>query len=212
MISCPYCSSIDQRKKGFSERTGLQRYQCLGCRRQYTTATIPKPKRDEKPHFILCPECGKETTNPKFCSSSCFASYTNRVNPRRKRKPKFCKICGVQIFPKQGSGQTLCESCRGFNVDWSKRTVADIQKSAKYQISAALRDVARRSFKQSGRPRVCQNCGYDTHVEICHIRAIQDFPDDTPVSVVSGIDNLVALCPNCHWEFDVTCWGGKLFR
>ncbi len=55
---------------------------------------------------------------------------------------------------------------------------------------------------QSNRPRVCHNCGYDKHVEICHIRAIGDFPDETPVSVVSGIENLVALCPNCHWEFD----------
>jgi hypothetical protein len=49
---------------------------------------------------------------------------------------------------------------------------------------------------------VCKNCGYDRHVEICHIRPINSFPEDTPVAVVNDLSNLVALCPNCHWEFD----------
>jgi hypothetical protein len=208
MISCPYCSSIHNRKKGFSERTGLQRYECRGCGRNYTTATVPKSKRGEKskhrekPLIILCPECGKETTNPKFCSSSCAAARNNRLYPKRAKSTVTCKRCGRE-FIRKGRERRICSNCkRERYVDWSQRNLSDIQKAAKYQVSAALRNIARQIFRNSGRPRICQNCGYSKHVEICHIRAIHDFPDNTPVSIVSGIDNLVALCPNCHWEFD----------
>lgn len=62
--------------------------------------------------------------------------------------------------------------------------------------------MARQTYTKSNLPRVCRNCGYDKHVEICHIRAINTFPDDTPISVVNDLANLVALCPNCHWELD----------
>ena len=44
--------------------------------------------------------------------------------------------------------------------------------------------------------------GYDKHYEVCHIKAVSDFSEDTPITVINHIDNLVALCPNHHWEFD----------
>ena len=48
----------------------------------------------------------------------------------------------------------------------------------------------------------CANCGYDKHVELAHIKAVADFDDDTLLSVVNSPDNVLSLCPNCHWEFD----------
>lgn len=48
----------------------------------------------------------------------------------------------------------------------------------------------------------CVNCDYFKHAEVCHIKSIQDFVKDTPISVINSLENLVALCPNCHWEFD----------
>jgi predicted restriction endonuclease len=53
----------------------------------------------------------------------------------------------------------------------------------------------------------CPYCNATEHqkkdgISICHVRAINTFADDTPVAVVSGVNNLIALCPNCHWEFD----------
>jgi len=50
-------------------------------------------------------------------------------------------------------------------------------------------------------PKVCK-CGYNTHVEVCHIKPINSFSDDTLMGVVNSKDNLVYLCPNCHWELD----------
>lgn len=52
------------------------------------------------------------------------------------------------------------------------------------------------------RTRVCRTCGYDKFVQCCHIKAVAKFPRDTLVAVVNHPENLVLLCPNCHWEFD----------
>ena len=54
----------------------------------------------------------------------------------------------------------------------------------------------------SKRIQKCYNCGYDKHVETCHIKNISKFPLDTKISIVNHPDNLILLCPNCHWEFD----------
>jgi len=37
---------------------------------------------------------------------------------------------------------------------------------------------------------------------VCHIKAVSDFDENTPIVIINSIDNLMALCPNCHWEFD----------
>ncbi len=50
--------------------------------------------------------------------------------------------------------------------------------------------------------RVCAHCGYDKHVEICHIKAVKDFPNTSTIGDINKEDNLILLCPNCHWEFD----------
>ncbi|MBI2976429.1 MAG: HNH endonuclease, partial [Chloroflexi bacterium] len=71
-----------------------------------------------------------------------------------------------------------------------------------YQANAWIRKLARRAYYNSGKPQSCFRCGYSLHLEVCHIRPIQDFSEDTPMSVVNSLDNLVALCPNCHWELD----------
>jgi hypothetical protein len=80
--------------------------------------------------------------------------------------------------------------------------LSEIQHSAKYQISAQVRQRARYTYRNSERPKYCVNCGYNKHYEVCHIRAINDFPLDATIATVNDLSNLVALCPNCHWEFD----------
>ncbi|MEO8392532.1 MAG: HNH endonuclease [Chloroflexota bacterium] len=83
-----------------------------------------------------------------------------------------------------------------------ERTLGDIHRAAKYQVSAHLRTIARSEYTKANLPRVCANCGYAKHVEICHVKAINSFSEETPVAVINDLTNLVALCPNCHWELD----------
>jgi hypothetical protein len=50
--------------------------------------------------------------------------------------------------------------------------------------------------------RKCQICNYDKHVQMCHKKSIGSFTLDTLVSVINDPNNLIMLCPNCHWELD----------
>lgn len=67
-------------------------------------------------------------------------------------------------------------------------------------IHSRIRNSARRVAKAI--EDKCANCGYDKHVEVCHIKAISSFDDDCLVREVNDINNLIKFCRNCHWEFD----------
>lgn len=197
MPSCPYCQSTAQpRKDGFYN--GLQRYRCRDCGRKYTAMSVNRAQPGQPTVPKPCAFCGELTTNPQFCSKSCAASYNNAHFPKRQRKVRHCRHCGIII----SRGRTVCDDCNPSSVDWSQRTLGSLQEGARYQVSAKVRDLARYNYDKANLPRACANCGYDKHVEICHIHAINRFPDDTPIAKINALSNLIALCPNCHWEFD----------
>ena len=45
-------------------------------------------------------------------------------------------------------------------------------------------------------------CGYSKHYEVAHIKAVADFDDNDLISEINSENNLIALCPNHHWEYD----------
>lgn len=47
-----------------------------------------------------------------------------------------------------------------------------------------------------------RNVWYTNYCEVCHIKPVNGFSDESLVSEINDINNLVALCPNHHWEFD----------
>lgn len=57
-------------------------------------------------------------------------------------------------------------------------------------------------IKKSDKPCKCAICGYDKHIEIAHIKAVSEFDDSVTIAEINSIDNLIALCPNHHWEYD----------
>lgn len=148
---------------------------------------------------MKCLNCHTPTNNPKFCSVSCAASYNNRLFPKRQKRRYYCKSCGAET----AYHRSYCSSRDPTRPqDFSQTTISEIRTRARYQANAWIRKLARRAYDASDRPKRCAKCGYSKHFEICHIKSIKDFPDDTPMSVVNAPENLIALCPNCHWEFD----------
>lgn len=143
-----------------------------------------------------CVNCGKETKNPKFCSRSCSASVIGHTHPKRKLTNK-CKNCGSLIK----SNYTFCSAC--FNTDIRDMTLREAiyEKHHKSSAYCLVRSRAR-SIAKSLKWNTCSRCGYNKHVEVCHITPINKFPDHTPISIINHISNLIPLCPNCHWEFD----------
>ena len=59
-----------------------------------------------------------------------------------------------------------------------------------------------RSIAASLGMKSCENCGYSKHVEIAHIKPVSSFPLSARISEANSRENIKALCPNCHWEFD----------
>lgn len=76
------------------------------------------------------------------------------------------------------------------------------KEKRKYQLHSRIRGLAQKVYNASSKPKHCINCGYKKHYEVAHIKAISTFDDNTPISVINDIENLMALCPNCHWEYD----------
>jgi len=148
---------------------------------------------------MKCLFCGQETNNPKFCSRSCAAKHNNRAFPKKERMKYFCKFCGNETRYRR----VYCTDCDPTRPqDFSATPIAEIRSRARYQANAWIRKLARKAYFASDEPLCCCKCGYTKHFEICHVQPIQGFPPDIPMSVVNSPENLVALCPNCHWELD----------
>lgn len=88
--------------------------------------------------------------------------------------------------------------------DTNERTKGEIFSEFNSWQSARsfIRKKAQENYINSCKPLKCAICGYDKHVEIAHIKAVSNFSEDTTIGEINSIDNLIALCPNHHWEYD----------
>jgi predicted nucleic acid-binding Zn ribbon protein len=145
-----------------------------------------------------CLNCQKPTNNPKFCSRSCSATFTNHTTPKRRKIQKYCKICGTPIKNRR----RVCTKCNKNIVDWSTITLESMNNKRQYQINSRIRELARNQYFKEHKNYSCKICGYDKHIEIHHIKPITSFPKTTPISIINDNSNLIALCPNHHWELD----------
>jgi predicted nucleic acid-binding Zn ribbon protein len=192
-MKCPFCDSTTrQYKNGF--QASKQRYLCAYCSKWYTSGT----KAQTYPNNT-CIQCGNATDKEKFCSPVCAESHYKASLQRKNAKRIYhCKCCGVPIALRR----TTCDACNQNLINWETYPIGKIRHKTTYQVNAQVRQLARRIYANAKLPEVCRRCGYDKHVEICHLRGISTFPDETPIAVINRLENLVALCPNCHWELD----------
>jgi hypothetical protein len=161
--------------------------------------------------IVKCTKCEKPVNRPKswlakiknpFCSKSCAAQYNNRKFPKRHLEGK-CRECSVPIRGRY----SYCDDCisKGKHLrgkPWTlERTIESLingrRDSNRY---TAIRKHA--ALQTRDRPQCCAICGYDKHVETCHIVDIKDFPKTATLREVNDPRNLLLLCKNCHWELD----------
>ena len=153
-----------------------------------------------------CYLCGKDTHNPKYCSSSCAAKVNNALLPKRQISVKKCKYCDevvhkhrsrlcalhfLQDQPEYLQTLTLADYCE-------RECIKKLHPSSKF---AHIRNHGRTQHHDLLQ-NPCYSCGYSKHVELCHIKALSSFPLTATIAEVNHINNVVQLCPNCHWEFD----------
>ena len=103
-------------------------------------------------------------------------------------------------FPFNKRYCTKCSPYREFNKDITLKDAIYI-KHHRSSAFALVRLRARATAKKLGWNK-CSKCPYDKHFEVGHIKPIKDFDESTLLSVINHPSNLIALCPNCHWEHD----------
>jgi len=153
-----------------------------------------------------CKICGKKTPNPTYCSRKCSCIAGNLIRWKdHKRTIKICKNCGSNIDIR--SKWNLCQKCHASqNYERCKNiTIRELKRKASNRkngrwYSSEIRNFAR-SWNKDLLTKPCR-CGFSHHVEICHIKPIKTFPDGARMSEVNRRNNLIQLCPNCHWLLD----------
>ncbi len=79
----------------------------------------------------------------------------------------------------------------------------DLKDKYSYQCYRSfIQSNARSTYLLSDKPKVCCICGYDKYFEVAHIKPVSSFPDDCLIKDINNLQNLIALCPNHHWEYD----------
>lgn len=156
-----------------------------------------------------CCKCGTPTKNPKFCSSSCAASFNNMITNGhkigRKQKIKNCKRCKKPIL---GNRINVCKTCRPLikTIDGSYQQASMVTKEMistnDTQQYRRIRNQARNIAFDNNLLKSCAYCGYSLHVECCHKHSIESFPNSTLISEINSLQNLIGLCRNHHWEYD----------
>lgn len=108
--------------------------------------------------------------------------------------------------------KTITERCSKLGMELQLTVNDDVHSKTKGELfnnrknwqsaRSAIQKDARKVFFENTENPSCHICGYKNHVEVAHIKAVSDFDDCTPVSVINSISNLIGLCPNHHWEYD----------
>lgn len=153
-----------------------------------------------------CLNCNKETKNPKYCCRSCSATITGKLFPKRKSKKK-CIKC--DSFVKHYQTKYCNEHIKTYSKsnDPKNTTIGEYKNRISVKnkhpswINSHIRGFARTWLKHLTK-LPCAKCGYDKHVELAHIKSVSSYSDNTLLSIVNSEDNVIQLCPNCHWEFD----------
>lgn len=126
------------------------------------------------------------------------------TQPKSKKK-YYCSNCKtiIRVGYNKSDSSKYCVICNKThnknNVDWSQITVSAFKAKFKtiHAFNARIRSLARSRIEL----KPCK-CGYSKHVEVCHIKPIASFDDNATIAEINSKENLVCMCPNCHWEFD----------
>ena len=145
----------------------------------------------------ICKFCGEiikvdknqkpsEVRKKSFCNSSCSASFNNKEREKKQEIEK-----KVFVRPEKFS----------FFEGITKKEFFE-KKGIYYKFRSEIRKHAQYVYEKNQGEKTCKVCGYDKHIQVCHIKSVSSFSDESLITEINSKDNLVGLCPNHHWEFD----------
>ena len=119
-----------------------------------------------------------------FCNKTCSVRHNNKFRQNKNDKvkkeytEKYSYLNGV-----------------------TKKKFFEI-KGIYYKFRAEIRKHAQWIYKKNNGEQNCKICGYNKHIQVCHIKSVSSFDDDSLITEINSFENLVGLCPNHHWEYD----------
>lgn len=222
-INCVGCG-LDVTRKKSKIQAAIKHGRSLFC----SAACAAKSRA--VPRLVLsCDNCGEDVLRREadakgkvFCNSSCSATYNNTLHPKRTKGVHYVNhkkvaaksgksgtcYCGKNIL----STSKQCSDCRIAGMkekadeDYLSKTFGQFKEmcnNVSHEYYVRIRTGARRLAARRGLVKVCRSCGYDTYVELCHIKNISSFPDEATMEEINDPKNLVYLCPNHHKELDL---------
>jgi hypothetical protein len=137
--------------------------------------------------------CGKETSNPVYCSRSCAVRENNKISP--KRKPQIdlnwtCQNCGI------GKRATHKQSIRKY---CSVQCQQDFQRNE--QVLKWLRcgeEIGSRTIKWYLGKTYGERCSNCSVSEWNGVPVVLELEHKDGNSENNHIENVCLLCPNCH--------------
>ena len=170
---------------------------------------------------MQCKHCNKDINvrlrdqkqrNNHFCSQSCAAKFNNKIPGRKVRDRtslRKCKNkdCTEMLYTNRDGSRVFCSKCiiqkkHYHGYDLSESTIEEVVSRQGSNTYDTVRAHCHGAYKSEKKTPLCQNCEYSKHIELCHIQPIASFPKDTKLKRVNARENILFLCPNCHWEFD----------
>jgi DNA-directed RNA polymerase subunit RPC12/RpoP len=205
---CNYCGYLievrvdeqvsDTKKRRFCNQTCKELHHASGIMRRGPDETVHTAKKvvskrkkfstSVKTPYGKCERCGSRVF---------YRSHTTKLGFYKSRQ--YCDECLKVIrseASKKGNGKNALPKPI---VEYTKGELLDLKGYTRYK--NLLIKHANKTFDESGRERVCVKCGYSL-VDICHIKDVSDFSEDSLIKEINDIANLVALCPTHHREFD----------
>ena len=121
-------------------------------------------------------------------------------------KRKYCDACLAISLAEHG--RKMIDKNR-YNIQANRISVPSLTKAELFSrrknwqsARTSIRNHASKIYFANGGQKQCAICAYSLHIEICHRKPVSHFPDHALISEINDFSNLLALCPNHHWELD----------
>lgn len=166
----------------------------------------PKPtKYTETCNHPSCSETFETDTSYKkiYCSVSCANKINKLKTGNNVFKSHSCPNCN-KVYNTYSSKfcSHRCKSEYYMKSTKLNESLSTVTNGNKQNLYRQIRCNAK-TYSKYCTSKSCEYCGYDTHVETCHIKPISSFDmDNSTLWDVNNPNNLISLCPNHHWEFD----------
>lgn len=189
MYICEICGKEFKSQKalhGHKAHCGQNLLECPICHKKLDKCVFVRHLKihDEEHECINCEKIIPK--NKKFCSSSCAASYNNKITKTKNRK-SICKNCGKEFVPSYSSTGKFCSSKCSNEYRFK-------EKDKKY-LKGQIHDMhTLKNHFLFHNPNKCAICGLSKWQDK-DITLVLDHIDGNPEN--DNPSNLRLICPNC---------------